>query len=388
MSAETTVPAEATPLPESPKQADNTDVALIVIHDAADIVIVVDGSKGSNHYKVSSMNLATASDVLRAILFGKDGSKSVADAHVTVDIGDVDPKAMRTLLDIAHFNFGKVPLELGLDDLCAVTALTSKFKCTNLIMPWATNWVQPLSVLHKDDSAHTVNYKAANIAWELGNEKLLRQMIKDVIMTAKVDSDGDLKHVTGTKLKDLVLPAGILDEIITIRTETIDKILSAVQAVFDNAGQTGGKYCKTGSEAEKCETMMIGSAFSSLLSVGLWPIPKEGYKESIDSLVEKLEGFTLQHWEGRNYAPHSSHAGCNLRFKENAHLAIKKMADPLKEEHLEHITKQAAASGVGSGSDEEDDDAPARRTRITDTISGTGELLSSSRSASPKSVCS
>ncbi|KAK7964501.1 hypothetical protein PG988_011475 [Apiospora saccharicola] len=387
MSAET-VPAqqaEALPLPESPKQADNTDIALIVIHDAADIVIVVDGSKGSHQYKVSSMNLATASDVLRAIIFGKDG-KSVADANVTVDIGDVDPKAMRTLLDIAHFNFSKVPLELGLDDLCAVTALTSMFKCTNLIMPWATNWVQPLSVLHKNDSAHDVNYKAANIAWELGNEKLLRQMIKDVIMTAKVDSDGDLEHVTGTKLKDLVLPAGILDEIITIRTETIDKILSAIQAVFDNAGQTGGKYCKTGSEVEKCETMMIGSAFSSLLSVGLMPIPKDGYKESINSLVDKLEGITLQHWEGRNYAPHSSHACCNLKFKENAHLAIKEMADPLKEEHLEHLAKQTAASGVDSV--DEDDDAPARRTRVTDTISGTGELLSSSRSASPKSVCS
>lgn len=201
--------AETLPLPESPKATDNNEEILVVLHDAADITIVVKSSVGVNKYKVSSMNLATASDVLRAVIFGKDGQKK-SGSDVTLDIGDVDPKALSTLLRIAHFDFAKVPRKLNLDDLCAVTALTSNFNCTSLIMPWASNWIKPLSRLHKDESSNTVNHKAAIIAWELGDAKLLRQMVKDLTMSAKVDEDGDLEHATGTKLKDLVLPAGIL----------------------------------------------------------------------------------------------------------------------------------------------------------------------------------
>ncbi|KAK7934537.1 hypothetical protein PG985_000032 [Apiospora marii] len=381
--------ADAVPLPVSPAVEESD--TMVILHDAADLTIVIKSAKGTHLYKVSSMNLATASDVLRAVIFGKDGQKkSVGDADVTMDIGDVDPKAMGTLLRISHFDFAKVPRELDLDDLCAVTALTAKYNCTSLIMPWASNWIQPLAHLYKDESAHAVNFKAANIAWELGDAKLLRQMVKDIIMTAKVDADGDLEHVTGAKLKDLVLPAGILDEIVAIRTQTIEKILAAIQSAFDNAGQTGGvKYCKTGNDAEKCQTMMIGSAVSSLMPIGLFPVPKaETYKENITTLVAKLEGCTMQHWEGRNYAPHASHSGCNLRFTENAQIAVKGMADPLKEEQIEHLVKQAASSGVHFQQSDDEEEAPARRTRFTDTISGTGELLASSRSASPKSTVS
>ncbi|KAK8112403.1 hypothetical protein PG984_012929 [Apiospora sp. TS-2023a] len=56
----------------------------------------------------SPMNLATASDVLRAVIFGKD-RKSVADDNTTMDIGEVDIKAMSPLR-ITYFDFGKVPL--------------------------------------------------------------------------------------------------------------------------------------------------------------------------------------------------------------------------------------------------------------------------------------
>ena len=388
--------ADAVPLPASPSDA-------IVLHDAADVAIVVKSCNGTHQYKVSGMNLATASSVLRAVIFGKDGQKAVAD-EVTMDIGDVDPKAMGILLRIAHFDFAKVPRELDLDDLCAVTALTSKYQCTSLVMPWAPTWILPLSQLHKEQSVHVVNHKAANVAWELGDAKLLRQMINDMIMTAKVDADGDLEHATGTKLKDLVLPAGILgmysssllsssplltletEEIITIRTETLKTILAAVQSVFDTAGQDAAKYCRTGNDAQKCMTMMLGSAVSSLVPIGLFPVPKaEIYKGSINCLIEQLEGCTFQHWEGRNYAPHTSHAGCNLRFTENAQIAVKQMADPVKD-HMEHLAKQAAESGVVQSVDD-DEEAP-RRHRITDTISGSGELLASSRSASPKSTVS
>lgn len=134
---------------------------------------------------------------------------------------------------------------------------------------------------------------------------------------------------------------------------------------------------------------MLGSAVHSLVPMGLFPVPKaESYKESITTLVGRLEGCVLQHWEGRNYAPHSSHSGCNLLFKENANSAVENMADPLKEVHMEHLTKQASASGIEFTGDEEEEEAPGRRTRFTDTISGSGELLSSSRDASPKSAAS
>ncbi|KAK7959947.1 uncharacterized protein PG986_004801 [Apiospora aurea] len=405
MSTETnTIPqprkeAEVLPLPESPEATDNTPVVtkdtVIVFHNAADVTLNVKGSFGAVEYKVSGMNLATASDVLRAIIFGKDG-KSATDGNVDLDIGEVQLNALETLMRIAHFDFAKVPAEVSLEGLCAVTNLTSKFQSTGLTMPWASQWLRPFAQLHKDDSSAAVNHKAAFIAWELGDAKLLRNMVKSLTMTAKVDGDGDLVNAAGTKLEDLVLPAGILDEITAIRTETVEKILTAIEAALEAVSAHTGevKFCKTGVDAEKCETMMFGSAVTQLLSAGLFPVPKAAqYKESIASLVSRIEGVVLQHWEGRNYAPHASHSGCNLKFKENTKAAVKGMADPLKEAHIEHLKKQSAASGVNShigdhADDDTEEDAPARRTRVTDTISGTGELLERSRSTSPKSAAS
>ncbi|KAK8030240.1 hypothetical protein PG993_011531 [Apiospora rasikravindrae] len=410
MSTETnTVPqppkeAEALPLPDSPEATDNTTVVdkdtVIVFHNAADMTLNVKGSFGAIEYKVSGMNLATASDVLRAIIFGKDGEKKpTTDVNVDLDIGEVDLTALKTLLHIAHFDFAKVPRELSLEDLNAVASLTSKYQCTGLVMPWASEWLRPFARLHKDESAAAVNHKAAFVAWEFGDAKLLRNMIKSLTMSTKVDADGDLVNATGTKLKDLVLPAGILDEITAIRTETIEKILTAIEDALENVsdnvnGQTSEvKFCKTGVDADKCEVMMFGSAVTQLLSAGLFPVPNAAqYKGSIANLVSGIEGIVLQHWEGKNYAPHASHTGCNLRFKENTKAAVKGMADPLKEAHIEHLKKQSAASGVNShiddhgDNDDADEEAPARRTKVTDTISGTGELLERSRSTSPKSA--
>ncbi|KAK8116524.1 uncharacterized protein PG998_004805 [Apiospora kogelbergensis] len=370
---------------ETAQAADNEDT-LIVVHDAADTTLVVEGAFGVTTYKVSGMNLATASDVLRALIYGKGKPKNSPGTDVTLDVGDVDPEALNILLRISHFDFAEVPSELSLDNLCAVTTLTSKFQCTTLIMPWATKWLLPHAGLLKDESCNALNFKAANIAWELGSTKLFRQMVKDMTMSAKVDSEGYLVHTTGTKIMDLVLPAGILDQIVAIRTDTIDKILTSIQAAFDNVTKKTGdiKYCKTGIDSEKCETMMLGSAVTQLLQAGLFPVPNVAiYQQSINTLVHCIDGITLHHWEGKNYAPHTSHTGCDLQFKENAKAATKGMTDPLKEAHLEHLKKQSAASGVV---DEEETEVEwqSKRTRVVDTISGSGELLSRSRSTSPK----
>lgn len=174
------------------------------------------------------------------------------------------------------------------------------------------------------------------------------------------------------------------DEIVAIRAATLDKILSSIKVAVDNVTNKTGevKYCKTGEEPDQCETMMLGSAIAQLLRAGLFPVPDaSSYKESIDALVSCIDCIVLQHWEGRNYAPHKGHSGCSLLFKENARAAMKQMPDPLKQAHLEHLKKQRTASGV---IDVNDDDAEKQgvRTRITDTISGSGELLSRSRSTS------
>ncbi|KAK6836978.1 hypothetical protein PG987_007473 [Apiospora arundinis] len=380
--------AEEVSLPISPEAnhvpTENTTITN-VFHPLADVTLVVKGASAHAEYQVSGMNLTVASDVLGALIYGKGGQKkALSDVKVTLDIGDVDLEAFVALLHIIHFHFTKVPTESSLDKLFDITTLTAKYKCTALIMPWATEWLLPHVNLQKNESCITVNHKAAFIAWELGSAKLLRKMIKSMTTSAKVDSDGDLVHATGTKLKDLVLPAGILDEIVTIRAATLDKILSSIQAAIDNiTNKTGdAKYCKTGEETDNCETMMLGSALAQLLRSGLFPVPTAAsYKESVDTLVSYIDGIALQHWEGRNYAPHKGHSGCSLLFKENARAAMKQMSDPLKEAHLQHLEEQSAASGV-IDADDADAEKQGVRTRITDTISGSGELLSRSRSTS------
>jgi hypothetical protein len=144
------------------------------------------------------------------------------------------------------------------------------------------------------------------------------------------------------------------DRIITVRADTIGKLLAVVQAAINHLSgverDPNAKYCKTGTDTTKCETMMLGSALPKLMVAGLFPVPDTPkFKDSIQTLKGHLYGIEFQHWEGKDYVPHKSHSRCNLLLKESILDILEHMPAPIENLHMTHLNKQCAISGIDNG---------------------------------------
>jgi hypothetical protein len=197
-----------TTIQEDTMDVDSTEISFHV--DAKTIFKVGERMR----FKVSSLNVASASSVWSRMLFGPSCDNSSSKPEPVVIEVDDDGPALRTLMNIIHYKFNEVPAQPNLDELWNITQLTSKYKCTHLIYPWASKWISAFSNFVTDDECPSNNHKAAWVAWELGDVKLLKDMSDSMIAHAKVDCDGDLINNVGVKLKDLVLPPGLLGEYI------------------------------------------------------------------------------------------------------------------------------------------------------------------------------
>ncbi|KAI0129821.1 hypothetical protein BJ170DRAFT_593369 [Xylariales sp. AK1849] len=322
----------------------------VVFHGDWDLIMKVTGESGDRRFKVIAANVACASPIWRKIVYGDSAMERPAIGDWILDFDD-SAKALEILLRIVHYGFNKVPMAPSLDDLYEITRLTSKYRCTHLVFPWAAKWVGPFANFDLHQDAPRKNHKAAWIAWEFGAVKLFENMADSMIATSSVDEDGHLVNQAGIRLQDLVLPAGLLDRIITTRSETISKMLAKVQEPIDHTTgvkrNNDAKYCQIGTDVPKCEAMLLGSCLPKLIRAGLFPVPDaKNYKHSIGNL--KLQAFDLVtfHWEGRNHLPHKSHTNCDLGFGKAIMKVLCEMAIPLDCDHYEHLFKQAEIVGL------------------------------------------
>ena len=75
---------------------------------------------------------------------------------------------------------------------------------------------------------------------------------------------------------------------------------------------------------------MLGSIIPALTRARLFPIPEPGtFSGSISQLKEKLDGIKTIPYVGKEWAPHMSHEGCNLGFRESVTTCLRAMAVPL-----------------------------------------------------------
>lgn len=112
----------------------------------------------------------------------------------------------------------------------------------------------------------------------------------------------------------------------------------------------GIRYCKVGGlEVSQCQSMMFSSVMRGLMSTGLSPIPAAGqYKGSIVDLQLFLSNMAFEEYKGIGWAPHKSHAKCNLTFRESTAKILNNMSLPLEHHHLEHLASQARVSGINN----------------------------------------
>jgi hypothetical protein len=226
MSAATTeaveAPASATDPKQSPARsltpaqehidADGKHCTAIVFHPNWDTTIMVKGESATTEFKVSSSSIANASPIWSKAVYGDSVNSCPPKHDLIIELED-NSKALDILLRIIHYEFIKVPKKPELDELYEVTRLTSKYKCTHLVYPWANKWVDCLSTFVAGDKSATDNHKGTWIAWELGAFKLFKRMADSIVSNSMVDSDGDLVNKSGAKFKNLALPPGLLGKL-------------------------------------------------------------------------------------------------------------------------------------------------------------------------------
>lgn len=198
--------------PKQDSQDSNAQAVVVSFHVHSDATFQVLVADVLIKFKVSAQLVATASPVLRTILYGQDVIVPTPNGNWVVDI-EAEPKALETLFRIVHYQFQKVPSLLSLDELYELTLLTARFKCVHLIYPWARKWATQFSTYACEDDHFDHCHKVVWIAWELGDEKLFRDMVHAMIISSKVNGEGDLVNASDSPLKDMILPPGILGKV-------------------------------------------------------------------------------------------------------------------------------------------------------------------------------
>ncbi|KAF2136594.1 uncharacterized protein K452DRAFT_193178, partial [Aplosporella prunicola CBS 121167] len=95
---------------------------------------------------------------------------------------------LTVFLNIVHFRFGKVPNELDLDSLLALSVLTDRYLATACVQPWIENWMQKLEHLAEKDDC----YEWLWIAWEYGNKKVFERLARRLVLDLTLNEEGEL----------------------------------------------------------------------------------------------------------------------------------------------------------------------------------------------------
>ncbi|KAI0014835.1 hypothetical protein F4780DRAFT_153713 [Xylariomycetidae sp. FL0641] len=306
-------------------------------------------------FKVSTCSVATASPHWRTLLYGQ---KRASNEVWSITL-DSSPTALDTLFRIVHYEFAKVPTALTVTQLFELSRATSQYGCTQLTYPWIRNWLACCDDLKATAENFDKCHVGIYIAWEFGCLRLFREMTDALIVSTRINDNGDPVNVNGLRLKDMVLPTGLLDTILETRVSTLANMLAAIakpmQVLSSDERDPAIKYCRVKAHSVECEDQMFGGTMRVLMNKRLNPIPDAStYSGSIMELKKVAEGIKTNPYVGKDWMPHLSHEKCSLRFAEAMEECLKKMPVALHDEYLEHLSNQAYLSGVENGSDMED----------------------------------
>lgn len=140
----------------------------------------------AEEFRVDSRALSRISPVFMKMLNGPfaESNKPGEDQKWRVALPDDNVKAMGTLLNIMHCQFGNLPAVTGasgLEDLYQIAVLTDKYDCTALVRPWATSWLAAASALVPNAFTNDLE-KISWVAWEYGDKTLFKRATRSLII--------------------------------------------------------------------------------------------------------------------------------------------------------------------------------------------------------------
>ncbi|KAM3492026.1 hypothetical protein MY3957_004684 [Beauveria namnaoensis] len=301
-------------------------------------------------FLVCSRTLARASPVFDRMLYGPYieamGNKTDATGW-TVALPEDKPAPMQVFLNIAHARFDLVPLILSVDSLYDLAVLTNYYDATPLLLPWIGAWMASLAEISQD--ANEIQYKMLWIAWEFGRKEEFGAIAHRMLM----EQPEQCEEAVG----DQVQVPHILDEIESIRAQTISKLLHIVGDVAKKltVGDQRPRWCRYATHVghHQCELMSLGSMTFCLARAGLWPLPEAAQvKLSLSDLYRILTNLVIHDIGATADAPETDHRFCNPRrmLMDRVDQVMRNISSPLTEFHVRHLEKQAKRLRQGQGS--------------------------------------
>jgi hypothetical protein len=147
-----------------------------------------------------SRTVSRASVVWKKMLNGtwkeSRGSNNPAPGGWIVELPEDNPAVMAIILNIIHSRFELLTpfdVQIPLPQLYELAVLTDKYDLTRVIRPWANSWLRPLNdqyppgwIAYKRDVPTHLD-RQLWIAWELGDEVLLRNTLIDMVFNLESD---------------------------------------------------------------------------------------------------------------------------------------------------------------------------------------------------------
>lgn len=106
-------------------------------------------------------------------------------------------------MDIVDANFDHAPLDLKLLELYNICVLTNKYDMTKTLRPMATAWYQTLKIMCQRSKKMQAYSKNLFVAWELGCQGAVEEMLQDIAEKCHVGEFGSLLIDRNTRLINL-----------------------------------------------------------------------------------------------------------------------------------------------------------------------------------------
>ncbi|RYC58276.1 hypothetical protein CHU98_g7940 [Xylaria longipes] len=167
-------------------------------------------------FVVCSRTLSRASHIWKALLHGRYAESKPSCASSAsdwvVELPDVNPKALETILNIIHSRFESLPRTtdlVSLEDLYQLTLWTYEYDLTAILRPWASVWMKSAREKHESwrrNNTSPVTSDLERLSWiasEMGDAALLDSVLRDLAIHCPVDARGNPQNNTGTEIVGL-----------------------------------------------------------------------------------------------------------------------------------------------------------------------------------------
>ncbi|RBQ68181.1 hypothetical protein FVER53590_01271 [Fusarium verticillioides] len=106
-------------------------------------------------------------------------------------------------MDIVDANFDHAPLVLKTQELYNICVLTNKYNLTKTLRPMAAAWYQRLKIMCQRSKKMQAYSKNLFVAWELGCQGAVEEMLQDITEKCHVGEFGSLLIDINTRLINL-----------------------------------------------------------------------------------------------------------------------------------------------------------------------------------------